>query len=519
MRRLPDNEEARLAVLQQYQILDSPRESDYDDIADLAAAVADVPVAYISFIDDARLWFKSLHGFEAGDFPRPATYCQFVIADDRPIQIEDTRTDQEIVPLINPDGVLPRIGRPGEEQEVRFYLGLPLRNAEGFALGTLCVLDYVPRRIDDNRRLLLEKLANQVTRQLELRRMALRLKTEGETFSRLFDTAPAPLLLTLDGEIVRANHAFSSLIGYDDGDSLNGRPVSDIIDADLPVDGAVARMTIIDGDTKIPVATRCSVLNREGKTYELLGFIDLTDRLEKERVLYDQRVQAENANRIKDSFLSLVSHDLKSPLSGILTVLDLLTSAGDRVSEDYKERAMRDMRSSAALLVEMINQLLNIHRLQTGRIELYREPVNAAETATRIFTSLAKQIADKRLSNNVTVTGQATLYADPGLFREALFNLISNAVKFSPEGGTIHVEIGEGRVSVSDDGAGVPGEDVAGLFRHEVKTSRPGTYDEPGTGLGLPLTMDIMTAHGGAVRYEEGTPTRFVLDFAVSAET
>lgn len=515
MTPVPDNEATRLSVLESYRIIETPRESDFDDIVAIAAALVEVPIAYISFIDATRLWFKSAKGFELDEVPRPVTYCQFVISDDRPVLIEDTLTDTRVAPLVHGDSGPPRIGFPGEEKPVRFYLGVPLRVREGVVLGTLCVLDYEPRTLSDQRIQLLEKLSGQITRQLELRRTAAYLKEEGETFSRLFDTAPTPLLLSHSGRIVRVNRSFAALLHRDDPHELDGTRLRDL----LPEPSAVRDdVTLFDGERQIPVSLRRSTLVRSGESYDLLGVIDLTDRVEKERVLRDQRTQAENANRIKDSFLSLVSHDLKSPLSGILTVLDLLASAGDRVSEEYRERAIRDMRSSAALLVEMINQLLNIHRLQTGAIEVYREPVNVAETATRIFTSLAKQIDDKGLRTEVDARAVEPLFADPGLFREALFNLVSNAVKFSPQGGRIVVRVERHRVTVEDEGAGVPEADVPGLFRHEVKTSRPGTMGEPGTGLGLPLTMDIMRAHGGTVRLEPDAPTRFVLDFS-DAET
>lgn len=522
MTKLPDNESTRLGVLASYNILDTPRESDFDDIVEIASALVDVPIAYISFIDETRLWFKSSKGFRLDEIPRPVTYCQFVVADDRPILIEDTLTDTKVTPMVHGDSGPPAIGMPGYEKPVRFYLGVPLRAREGVVLGTLCVLDYVPRSLAPQRVDLLEKLARQVMKQLDLRRVAALLKDESETFLHLFDTAPAPLLLTEDGEIVRANRAFASLLKTEEPGQLFGMNVSTLF-PDGSVrnagDDAVVKTILVSGERRISVSLRRSTLVRSGSSYELLGVIDLTDRNEKERMLREQRTQAENANRIKDSFLSLVSHDLKSPLSGILTVLDLLASAGDRVSEEYKERAIRDMRSSAALLVEMINQLLNIHRLQTGSIEVYREPVNVAETATRIYTSLAKQIEDKALRTTVDSRDVGPLLADPGLFREALFNLISNAVKFSPVGGQIVVRVERNRVTVEDEGEGVSPEDVPGLFRQDVKTSRPGTQGEPGTGLGLPLTMDIMRAHGGTVLLEPGPPTRFVLDFSRSKDT
>jgi len=339
-----------------------------------------------------------------------------------------------------------------------------------------------------------------------MRRTNATVEAERETFTTLFEVAPVPLVLTRDGVIYRSNHIFAALVTDGDTASIEGVPVATYLpELDLAGDsdnGVPVELTNEVGLTTAVQVYRTRIrVNR--RSYDLLALNDLTDRLEKERVLQEQRAQAENANRIKDTFLSLVSHDLKSPLAGIFTMLDLLATSGSSFSEQARDEAIRDLRSAAAVLVEMINQLLNIHRLESGQLQVETAPVQIEPLVQDIVLTLRRQIREKSLRIDVAVDPVFTLDVDEGLYREALFNLVS----------TVRVE-GDGQeVRVLDHGAGIPPEDLPDLFRQEVKTSRLGTAGEAGTGLGLPLTKDIMHAHQGDVLVHSTGPggTCFIL--------
>ncbi len=500
-------ERQRASELSEYNIVGTPSEREFDDIADLAAYIADCDMSYISFLDETSLWFKATRGFEADRVPREQTYCQFVVSDERPIVIADTEKETVYVP-----SSLEGLGR-----EIRFYVGVPLRSRKGRVLGTLCVVDKRPREIDNRLVPMMEKLARQISTQLEIRRVNRVLVEERDTFSVLFEAAPTPLILSEETSIVRCNYAFADMVTDDDTESLVGLPLEQFL-SDVPAGpGMVIEATVtntVEGET--PVIATLTRLHRDQRTYELFALTDISDRKEKERVLKEQRLAAENANRIKDTFLSLVSHDLRSPLSGISTMLELLDKSGSSFTPEEWKSTIRDLREAAAVLVEMLNQLLNIHRLQSGRLEVQREEVAVYLIAHQVVLSLSKQIKDKDLRVFVNIPEKAILEVDIGLFREALFNLVSNSVKFSSPGGEIRIGLEAGNVWVEDDGSGVPEEDRPDLFRHEVKTSRLGTAGERGTGLGLPLVHDIMGAHGGSVSYDDTyrKGARFVLRFS-----
>lgn len=155
-----DLEERRLAVLRDFGVLDTAPERDFDDIADLAAQICEVPVALISFVDKDRQWFKARTGLDPKETPISQSICAHVIRANTFTEISDTREDPRTAdnPLVT-----------GPEQ-FRFYAGALLQTAQGLPLGTLCVLDRVPRQLTDLQRRTLKVLADQIIRQLELRR-------------------------------------------------------------------------------------------------------------------------------------------------------------------------------------------------------------------------------------------------------------------------------------------------------------------------------------------------------------
>lgn len=157
----PPNEQARLTALRDFEILDTLPEAAYDDITRIAAEICGTPIALVSLVDENRQWFKSRYGLKTEQTSRDAAFCAHAILEpDSLLVIEDAARDPRFAdnPLVT--------GEPG----IRFYAGAPLVTADGHALGTLCVVDRVPRRLDDGQRQTLKALARQVVAQMELRR-------------------------------------------------------------------------------------------------------------------------------------------------------------------------------------------------------------------------------------------------------------------------------------------------------------------------------------------------------------
>ncbi|MEU8658866.1 GAF domain-containing sensor histidine kinase [Actinoplanes philippinensis] len=159
---LPDNEIERLAALYSLDILDSPPEKDFDDIVALAAGVCETPMSAVSLVDADREWAKARTGVEVAETSRDVSFCAHAILGRDLMLVPDAREDDRFAdnPVVTAEG------------GIRFYAGAPLLTTDGFALGTLCVTDTEPRRLDMEQQQALRALARQVTAQLELRRYA-----------------------------------------------------------------------------------------------------------------------------------------------------------------------------------------------------------------------------------------------------------------------------------------------------------------------------------------------------------
>lgn len=158
----PNNETERLDALQRYRILDTAAEAAFDDFARLAAFISDTPIALITLVDTGRQWFKARYGLDSTETPRDHAFCSYTILGDEPLVVEDATADERFVhnPLVT------------SAPHIRFYAGAPLLTAEGYGLGSLCVIDRQPRQLAPGQRDALSALARQVVAHLELRRIS-----------------------------------------------------------------------------------------------------------------------------------------------------------------------------------------------------------------------------------------------------------------------------------------------------------------------------------------------------------
>jgi PAS domain S-box-containing protein len=183
---LHEREAERLAALARYNILDTPREQDFDDIAELASEICGTPIAVVNLVGDARQWFKAEVGLGVRETPLETSFCGHAILQEDFMLVPDATQDPrfDCNPLV--------VGEPG----LRFYAGALLKTEDGFPIGTLCVLDYKPRELTDQQIRTLRRLARQIMTQLELRRIV-RAQSESEAYFRaMADHVPAMVWVT-----------------------------------------------------------------------------------------------------------------------------------------------------------------------------------------------------------------------------------------------------------------------------------------------------------------------------------
>ena len=248
-------------------------------------------------------------------------------------------------------------------------------------------------------------------------------------------------------------------------------------------------------------------------------------RLLQGRQIYANLQKLRELDKLKDQFLAVCSHDLRSPLTGILGYAELL--AGDaKLSIEQRDMA-REIRLSGEFLLELINDLLDLSRVQAQKESLSLETLDPAEILRQIAGNFRPVAAGKGVALKLAVETpsgiqvQANRRALPRIFA----NLLSNAIKFTPAGGHVSLRMcpaAAGRqvaISFADTGIGIPERMIAHLFSRYSKTSLDGTAGEKGTGLGLMITRELVESHGGqlTVQSREGEGTTFTVLLEVCA--
>ncbi len=202
----------RIAELRRYDLLDTPSETEFDDITKLAAYICQTPIAIITLVDSDRQWFKSKIGLDAEQTSRSVSFCGHAIHQREVFEITNAIEDERFHdnPLV--------IGDPN----IRFYAGAPLVTFDDHALGTLCVIDNAPRHLTEDQRDALTRLSRQVIRQCELRLASRQLKEHSEArFRNLFEFAPDALLMTdINGRIAMVNQQTETIFGWRRGELI-----------------------------------------------------------------------------------------------------------------------------------------------------------------------------------------------------------------------------------------------------------------------------------------------------------
>ncbi len=240
--------------------------------------------------------------------------------------------------------------------------------------------------------------------------------------------------------------------------------------------------------------------------------------------LAESNAQLQAANRHKSVFLASMSHELRTPLNAILGFSELLIDANNgQFSSATRKRFLEQIHSSGKHLLGLINDILDLSKIEAGQMELRLQAVNIAEVVNQVAATVEPLTSQKKIQFKIVDGGAGDITADAGKVKQMLLNLASNAVKFTSEGGMVTIETrrlpGSIEVSFTDTGIGIDKEDQERIF-HEFQQVDSGVgRSQPGTGLGLTLTRRFARLHGGDVslQSEPGKGSVFTLGLPIKA--
>jgi PAS domain S-box-containing protein len=266
------------------------------------------------------------------------------------------------------------------------------------------------------------------------------------------------------------------------------------------------------------------VRDSEKKIQKIYGLVsNITFNKHAEEELKESAENLKKLNEAKDRFLSIISHDLRTPFSSILGFTDLLID-DDSLSDFEKKQYISYIQDSSKSMLALVNSLLDWTRLQTGRIKFEPEKINAEELINSSINTVSGNAMKKGIKIQNLVDSSHYLFVDKNLALQVFNNLLSNAVKFSKRGDSITISSKPSsalrfmQFSVKDTGRGIKPDNLSKLFNVETKFTSEGTAGEKGSGMGLSLVKEIILKHGGVIdvksEYEKGAEFIFSLPVA-----
>jgi len=378
------DEDARLAVLDSFGILDTPPERSFDDVVRLVSQLLDAPIAAVNLIARGRQWFKSEIGLGTREMPLDNSICRHALLQQEQMIVPDTQDDPRFScnPLVTADGGL------------RFYAGAVLRTRDGVPLGTLCVLDKKPRPegLTEQQQFMLTTMAHQVMSQIELRQALAEQEALNEALRRA-----------------------------------------------------------------------------------------------------DQR---------KDEFLAMLAHELRNPLAPIVSAATMLSNF--ELQPSMVQRAADIIARQAGHMTSLIDDLLDVSRVTRGKVELEFVELDLKDVLADAVEQV-RPLIEKHGHRLVqeAMPARALVVGDRKRLVQVMTNLLSNAAKYTLEGGRIEVRLATRGalldVTFRDDGIGMSPELIASAFDLFSQGTRGLDRSQGGLGIGLALVRSLLKLHGGEV--------------------
>ena len=515
----------RLRRLLETGLLDLGSDPSLDRLTRLAATFTGVPVAAVSLVEECRQVYPGAYGLPADadsirQAPLSHSFCKYVVINDAPLVVSDLREHPVLClsPSIRDFGVIA-------------YAGVPLHGPEGEVLGSLCLLarrvvDWTPEQLST-----LQDVAHSVETNLALRLRNRDVEVVSARLHQAIDGAAHTGFIAADrdGTITIVNQAAEDLLGTSAGELVGKRNLDSLPSlfrhaeptpllqptASGPAQRSHREWTVENesGAQRI-VAVRLTVLRDargEKDGYVLVG-TDVTAQHQTQAALHDVIAkQADAVDRLleldqaRHDFIATASHELRTPVTSILGFTELLAegTAGDLTPAQASLLDRVDRNGQR--LLNLVEDLLHLSDLDAPSPAVHeRAMLDATAPGVRAWTSLQPLLRGRHLKADLVVDDDLpSVYGDGDQLERALHHLLTNSVKFTPDGGSIKFSIvrvdDEVVFEVADTGVGIEEDERAALFDPFFRTRDTHVLATPGAGLGLAVVRGIVDAHGAEI--------------------
>lgn len=534
-------ESERLSSLKKLNVLDTLPEKDFDDLTFLASQICDVPIALVSLVDETRQWFKSKVGLNVEETSRDISFCAHTILDDELMIVSDSRTDNRFHdnPLVTGD------------PKVIFYAGAPLFSPEGFAIGTLCVIDNKPRTLNENQKAALKALSRQISRLLDMRVQIVEQKLISEKLEQtrtLLESSRAHLKRILDAVPVMighwdknlnnlvANENYSEYFGMAP-EQIKGRSIRELLGEEIFKLNYPFMKKALEGEAQaferimpIPDGSQRHVLAYylpDTQNGEVVGFFAIVTDITKIKNLESDR-QDMAAKMVESAKLSSlgemaggIAHEINTPLAIIMAKASMLLE--EYAQGQFDATTAIKQIEKIKLTTDRIAKIIKGLRLFSRNSEAdVPEAIQISSVIEATLDLCQEKLAQAEIKFVKVINHDCSISGKLPELSQVIMNLMSNAIDAVSELTTkwIHLEVtqSDGRclITLTDSGSGISAEIQEKMMNPFFTTKEIGK----GTGLGLSISSGIIKSHGGKIWYDSESPnTKFVVELPLLAAT
>lgn len=527
----------RIKELSFFDILDSTDVKDFEMLTHFTAEICDMPMAWISFIEDEKQFFKATVGIDLEDCSLKDSICQYTISGEQLLEIKDIRNHKYASEL----------KAVTSDEKICFYAGTPIRTQNGKNIGTVCIADYEPRELSSKQRFILNSISKQTVSILEKKRKNEQLKNElaaalkkklNERTHQLSDkekeydliynvVSNSGVIIEIDaeGKIRKVNAYFTKLTGIEPQEIV-GRDFESLLSDDISSlkesfwnaideqERKVSKIKLISkDDEEIWLRTSLNpLLDNDGKVRGVvLVAQDISSEVVAQQRLLEAKKIAEETSIQKDKFIANMSHEIRTPINAIIGFTELLMEEN---CNEHNENYLNPIKNAGDKLLYIVNDILDLSKIETGVFQIDRRPFNIEEVVQKVFSILELTAHKKKIEFSYEIDEKVPehVYGDNNRLAQILINLLGNAIKFTDQG-FVRLYIEETQPSeltapnetniqfkVSDSGIGISKNSLDKIFDRFSQENRETSVNYGGTGLGLNISQLLVQKQKGELK-------------------